>query len=266
MIKKICTALLAVLTTLTAGTFLVVAATGAQAKGGPGPGPYGSACPQLRFFGIRGSGEKPSDNSGYGPTIWQMRFMLLQLFPGTATSAVDYPAIDVQWWNPNYAIAYEKSVEVGVQSLTNQYDLFRANCATTPVVFAGYSQGVDVAYRVYKSLPPSEQSRIILTGLGDPHFNPAQRWVDEGSFNPKLQSILVHFWGDTPHSFPRGDANHVRSWCSEGDPVCNYSAGWLTACALMLPMHQCLHQIVYIEGDYTLEAAYWVYNAWTKIT
>lgn len=195
MIKKICTALLAVLTTLTAGTFLVVAATGAQAKGGPGPGPYGSACPQLRFFGIRGSGEKPSDNSGYGPTIWQMRFMLLQLFPGTATSAVDYPAIDVQWWNPNYAIAYEKSVEAGVQSLTNQYDLFRANCATTPVVFAGYSQGVDVAYRVYKSLPPSEQSRIILTGLGDPHFNPAQRWVDEGSFNPKLQSILVHFGG-----------------------------------------------------------------------
>jgi outer membrane protein assembly factor BamB len=228
----------------------------------------GAQCPELMFFGVRGSGETSSQNNGYGPTIWSLKTALQALVPGMAAEPINYPAIPVQE-DPlrivNYPVAYEKSVENGVQNLISDYNNYEANCPGWPVVFAGYSQGVDVIVRAFDSLSGAEQSDVILVGFGDPHFNPAQSWVDEGNYNPKREAILVRFWGDAPHSFPPSDASHVQSWCASGDAICNYNLNNGIGCAVTALFNHCLHEYVYANTAYTYEAALWAYNAWKKL-
>lgn len=221
-----------------------------------------SACPSLKFFGVRGSGEKANDHGGYGSTIADVnKYLGLLVGDGLSSTAIDYPAISVQWWNPNYKPDYNYSVSVGVLHLVTKFYAFKARCPQTDVVFAGYSQGVDVVVQTFNMLSKADQARVFTVGLGDPHFNPKQTWIDEGPFNPKLQAILVHFWGDQPHSFPRSDAGHVHSWCAYGDPICNYDASNLSTCIPLLPIHDCVHQ-QYANYGYTFDAAYWAYGAW----
>jgi hypothetical protein len=221
-------------------------------------------CPPLKFFGVRGSGEKASSDGGYGSTVADVKNTLGSLVPGLSPVAINYPAISVKWWNPNYAVDYEKSVETGVNNLTSKFDAFEAKCPQRDVVFGGYSQGVDVVIRTFKALSSAEQARVLVVGLGDPHFNPKQTWIDEGDFNAKLQAILVHFWGDARHSFPRSDVGHVQSWCAMGDPICNYDRTNLAVCLPLLAINSCVH-LLYAQVGYTFDAAYWAYNAWKML-
>jgi len=222
-----------------------------------------TACPTLKFFGVRGSGETATENGGYAPTVAAVKNDLGALVDGLSATAINYPAINVLWWDPNYEVDYNESVSVGVLHLLTSFYAFKANCPQTDVVFGGYSQGADVVLQTFQELSNADQARVIVVTLGDPHFNPNQRWIDEGNFNPKFQAILVHFWGDPPHSFPRSDADHVQSWCSQGDPICNYHAGDGLGCLqALLPFdNRCAH-LQYAQIGYTFEAAYWAYSAW----
>ena len=222
-----------------------------------------AACPTLKFFGVRGSGETANQDNGYGPTVWSLKNDLGALVDGLSATAIPYPAIPVLSGGINYEVDYNESVSVGVLHLLTSFYAFKAKCPQTDVVFGGYSQGADVVLQTFRDLSSADQARVFVVTLGDPHFNPKQTWIDEGNFNPRLQAILVHFWGDPPHSFPRSDAGHVQSWCSQGDPICNYHAGDGLGCLqIVLPFdNRCAH-LQYAQIGYTFEAAYWAYSAW----
>ncbi len=221
-----------------------------------------TTCPSLRMFGVRGSGEGPKDDQGYGATIWAFKTELQHWVGGVQSSAINYPAISVEWYNPWYRTSYNGSVIDGVVTLLNAYVDYEHQCPGGRVVFAGYSQGADVVNRVWHDLSSQEQSRVILVTFGDPHFNPREPWADNGTYNPKLQAVLVHFWRDPPVSFPRG--SRVQEYCSDGDPVCNYSAAWGAACVVSLIDNQCLHITVY-RDVYAADGAFWAYQQWQKM-
>ena len=289
MKNKIPTALLALTLPLCLAAALVVAL--ATISGGSGStlnaqlvaadaygSPSGTPCP-LGFFGIRGSGE----HSGYGSTIGSMEASLHKLVPSVDASYINYPAINVplpsidDFLAPGpiglaiyatqlitYHSAYNASVANGVHNLLSMYNNYESGCPGQPVVFAGYSQGADVATQVYDSLPQAARSHVILVLFGDPHFDPAQPWVDQGTYNPNLQAILVRFFHDQPHSFAKSDSSHVETWCDNGDVVCNFSWSNAFDCALLLPANYCLHEFIYSYSDATSLAAWWAYNVWKK--
>jgi Cutinase len=222
-----------------------------------------TACPTLKFFGVRGSGETATENGGYGPTIAAVKNDLGGLVDGLSATAINYPAIPVLSGALNYEVDYNESVSVGVLHLLTSFYAFKVKCPETDAVFGGYSQGADVVLQTFQELSSADQARVFVVTLGDPHFNPNQPWIDEGNFNRKSQAILVHFWGDRPHSFPRSDAGRVQSWCSGGDPICNYHAGDGLGCLqALLPFdNRCAH-LQYARIGYTFEAAGWAYSAW----
>jgi hypothetical protein len=301
VLRKISSALLAVLAVLViigAGGFVVVGATGigssssrsnAQLTGEDaavapsGTYPSGSvppACPPLRFFGVRGSGE----HVRYGNTIGSLDGLMRGLIPNMKDSWIDYPAVDVPfvdyigWYStlrvsPNpwtqaaitaahlvftarlkgYQPRYDNSVTAGVGELLAEYNAYERKCSGHPVMFGGYSQGADVAAQAYDVLPRGARQHVILTLFGDPHFNPGLKAVMVGAELPYLR-------GDPPHSFLSADASHVRSWCLKGDPICNYSLTNLLGCG---DPWSCAHY--HYMDAYTADAARWAYNAWKKL-
>jgi hypothetical protein len=296
VLKKTGSALMAVLGVLFivgTGCFVVVAATGigtspsafsakltgeAVAQNPYGTDPSGGpACPPLRFFGVRGSGE----HSGYGSTIGALESSLHGLIPAMSDSPIDYPAIDVPIQQfidiasplssgitrlraatklRAYHSSYQHSVTAGVGSLLAAYNAYQRKCPGYPVMFAGYSQGADVTVQAYDLLPRAKKSRVIMANFGDPHFNQLDNFIDQGSFNHALQAIMPHFWGEEPHFFPYFDRSHVHSWCLHGDTICNYSLANLIGCA----SKACPHY--HYMDQYTSDAARWAHQAWTQLS
>jgi len=305
LIKKIGTALLAMTLPLAAGSFLLVAsglwpstsafhaqlsgeAVSAAVSGSPSgsdsaPPGIAPGCYPLQVFAVRGSGE----HFEYGTTVGSFVARLKQLVPAMHATYVDYPAIDVPIGQfirlvtgnaftvvdaAEQLIAYHRdyqaSVEAGEAELLAKFNAYNRHCNNYPVVFAGYSQGADVTTWAFNILTP--QYRIIMANFGDPHFNPYETTVnqgtyyqlnpaytdiDEGSYNPALQAILVHFWGDAPHHIQPG-LGVVHSWCVHGDPVCNYDVSNVLGCATSACPHY------HYMDSYTAAAARWAYQEW----
>lgn len=243
-------------------------------------GPSGSSagCPPLKFFGVRGSGE----HRGYGSTIGPEEQELKKSLHAMAEDAINYPAIDVpipdviryaysiinanaigvaiaQYELDVYHSAYNNSVTAGVGSLLGAYNAYQRSCPGGPAVFAGYSQGADVVAQAYSALPAAKQRSVLVTLFGDPHFNPGERTIDQGNFNPSYKAILVSIWGDAPHSFSTADNGTVRSWCLKGDAVCNFTLqGILGGLSSSFPHFH------YMDSDTKL-AAQWVYRSWRQL-
>jgi hypothetical protein len=107
-------------------------------------------------MGAAGSGERDgyeaSANGGMGEIVYDsylaLQKQLAQEGRTITAEAVDYPAKDVpddagvgDWLN------YMGSVDGGTKALGAQYAAFTAQCPTTKVVLAGYSQGAMVVHR-----------------------------------------------------------------------------------------------------------------------
>ena len=238
----------------------------------------GPACPSLRFFGVRGSGE----HSGYGQTIGSLEQDLARKVRGMSPTAINYTALDVPLPTEQeialaragatgelaaaaeyghtlaaYRNAYQNSVTTGLAELLAQYNAYERKCPGHPVMFAGYSQGADVTTDAYDLLPQAKKNHVILVNFGDPHFDAGERWVDHGSYNSDLQAILVHWWGNPAHSFTQSDSGRVGTWCAAGDPVCNWS--WSNILTGVL-----VHLYTY-ASKYTAPAASWAYQAWRNL-
>ncbi len=223
-----------------------------------------ATCPPLKFFGVRGSGEKSSDAHGYGVTIDSVKNHLHQLIPGMQPQAIDYPAIPVQWWDPKYPANYVDAVDAGVKNLDKVALPFMVKCPHTYEDWAGYSQGVSVITQAFANLTEAQKQHVLLQAFGDPDFNPNQDAVDYGNYNKKLSGILVHFFGDQPTVYENRWAYRVQSWCAPGDPICNYSKLNLAACVPMLITGVCLHQW-YVALGYTGDAATYAYKLWKSL-
>ena len=253
----------------TAGTSAVGAAAAAAVPAGTpavqaAAAAVAPACPPLMFFGIRGSGENGKNyGNGYGQVIRSFKNNLHDLVPGMGAEPIKYTAIAVNPLDPLYRTNYDNSVSSGVATAMTDFVSFESTCPQTPIVIAGYSQGVDVAYQVSSLLPEAAQARVIIVGFGDPHFNPDQSWADAGNYFPAFRGILEAprplGWGELPHTWLESYAPHLRSWCLHGDDICNYTGLRVATCLV-----SCTHETGYIGSGYTRDAAIWAYDQWKK--
>lgn len=252
-----------VLGRLAAGLLLVSAPVlggiPAQAAAAPGSESGGVAqasllnCPSMVVIGVRGSGEKESDDGGFGKTVDAVVKSILARDPTATALALDYPAIKVQFWRPSYYTkGYVDSVDKGIANLVAQIRALSGGpCwSRTSLYLAGYSQGADVVGDVYQDLDAAslhltaaQHSHILgVAMLGDPRFSGAQGApVDEGTYH-KDKNGVAHLVGEGTRTIPASEAGHVRSYCMGNDPVCNYSAANALACGAgtVLNSH-CVH-------------------------
>jgi hypothetical protein len=221
----------------------------------------GSDCPHVQFYGVRGSGETSKDGNGYGATVLQFLNSLTASplgITGVTAKPVDYLAVPVGYDGLYYYLTstYKNSVTEGENALQSDLITFWHNCPGTPVVLAGYSQGAQVVGDVADSLPRSERAELAAVALfGDPRFNPAQPGVDDPStgYQSMLKGIY-QFANKQMRQVPPDLTSQFRSYCLEGDPVCNYKFRYLATCKLYSFL--CTHTM-YTDFEVPSDAARW---------
>lgn len=194
-------------------------------------------CPKLQFFGVRGSGETSKDWGGYGQTVWNVRKAVLAQVPSAATAEIDYPAIPVVYPSlrhlPSFlhyiATRYHTSEIKGIKNLAQAVSKFVGNCPGSYVVLAGYSQGAQVVGDTFLShLTAAQQARVAgIAMLGDADFNGSSR-VDVGDYDHTENGVWAY--GHSKRHVRASLAKKIVSYCTQGDPICNFGIGNLLAC------------------------------------
>jgi len=194
------------------------------------------ACPDVHWIGAAGSGERtPADivaDDGMGRVVntsYQDFAQLVQNSGRTITAeAVNYPAVPVpedggaMGW-----LGFMGSVDTGAAALAGQYNAFVAQCPTSQVVLAGYSQGAMV---VHRNLAPLEASPNLAAALliadgdrlpTDPTLNLGSVTTVPGAGKGVTQDwpILAH----TPPPITPAMGARTISVCDLGDAVCDYN-------------------------------------------
>jgi hypothetical protein len=220
------------------------------------------SCPTLQFVGVRGSGETEADGEGYGKTILAMRNALAQV-PGLRAAHINYSAVPVVRLLDlhQYAAIYVDSVSEGSYALEAFLVRFMRDCPRTYVILGGYSQGAHVVGDVLEHDLSSDQRRHIaaVAMFGDPRFNPNQRVVDIGGYNKKLSGVATVLYG--ARVVDEDIVDRVRSYCLNGDPVCNLSTWNVAQCALEAT---CVHYR-YVTSNYTRIAADTAIKHWRQL-
>jgi hypothetical protein len=189
-----------------------------------------ATCPSIKFFGVRGSGETDAYGIPIGAFAAELAYRLHQAGVSYSAEPIDYPAIAVLYAAQEYGTAYKNSVTSGENQLETALILFWHDCPGHKVILAGYSQGAHVVGDIADNLKPGYRKLVAAVALfGDPRFNPDQRQVDVGTYQ--------HYYGvyefyAHPRVVPGDLYGKFRSVCSVGDPVCNFTSGNLTACAI----------------------------------
>ncbi len=206
----------------------MVGLTAGTANAAPG-------CPDVHWMGAAGSGERDgyeaTANDGMGQVIYQSYLALQQQLAQegrTITAeAVDYPAKDVpddpgvlDWAD------YMHSVDAGTAALGGQYAAFTAQCPTTKVVLAGYSQGAMVVHRNLQTIgadPNLAASLLIADGDRIPDDNTVN--IGTASKSPAKTGGAAQDWPILAHAPAKLPANvgvRTVSVCNAGDAVCDY--------------------------------------------
>ena len=195
------------------------------------------SCPPLKLFGVRGSGETKSDYSGYGQTVWDVEQTVLDQVPGAKAEEVNYPAIPVVYPSAKHipsflqyiATRYHASEITGIKNLTNAVSTFISACPASYVVLAGYSQGAQVVGDTFLShLTAAQRARIAgIAMLGDADFN-GHSSVDIGSYSSGLSGVWA--FDHSRRHVANALSNKVASYCTQGDPICNFGVGNVLAC------------------------------------
>jgi alpha-tubulin suppressor-like RCC1 family protein len=227
------------------------------------------SCHSVEFIGVRGSGETQAQDNGYGSTIWAVEQSVTSQLPEADTDEVDYPAIPVVYPTsiskiPSFfswlTTAYHSSEIQGIQTLVAMITGRLAACPNTYFLLAGYSQGAQVVGDTFISnLSAAQQSHVAgIAMLGDPDFNGSDFIADQGTYDPTENG----FWpaSNRLHSkrnVPAGLKNRVRSYCMQGDPVCNFGVGNLLACANNMPLcpHFAYASMYWRQHTYAVDAA-----------
>jgi hypothetical protein len=213
-----------------------------------------AACPSMEVVGVRGSGQTQGFGSPVEQVVAQINLQTSRAHMPADFKAIDYRAIDVNWWKPNYYVhsrgSYKDSVKTGYAALLAyiKYYVHHNPCGgTTYVYLAGYSQGAQVVADVYQNqqynqssspahrLTKAEKSRIKGVVLfGDPRFNGRQRGsVNAGTFRADrygIDNFVLGFYA--PRRVFGSDGENVQSYCADGDPVCNYTSRGAVSCGV----------------------------------
>lgn len=212
------------------------AVVGAAAWVGTGTAAAAPACPDIHVIGAAGSGERTDADltqyAGMGRVVYQSLRELAaraQRDGRTLTAeAVDYPATEApgadggigQW------LGFMGSVDTGTAAMDQQYQAFVAQCPTTKVVLAGYSQGAMVMHRNLAKLSDSPNlAAVLLVADGD-------RRVDDATLNlgtvdavPGRGKGVAQDWpilAHAPAPLPPAVAARTISVCDLNDAVCDY--------------------------------------------
>lgn len=163
---------------------------------------------------------------GYGTLVNTVRQNVVD--ETMRAQAINYAAVAVP-----FALfvppAYSASVVQGELRLNSFLTSFHSSCPKTPIVLAGYSQGAHVAGDVFQDLPSAVRTSIVGVVLfGDTRFNPAQPTADEGDYSTGLRGMFAGVFG--PRLYRGNQLASVHSYCTAGDPVCNFSLGNAATC------------------------------------
>jgi hypothetical protein len=230
------------------------------------PAAASAACPSMEVFGVRGSGQTQNEAGGYGSTVQDVVQRITKAAPDVHTEPINYTAIGVDWWDPSYyGWKYQLSVDDGDVKLYSAIQSFlKSGCSGTYIYLIGYSQGAQVAGDVYQALSSAQQKRIGGVALiGDPEFKGSQgEPVNWGSYNPTMNGVypLRH------RTLTGGETSAVRSYCANGDPVCNSSPSNILHCVIPILKDSCPHTHYTTEEydgvGYTEAAAAFLVSQW----
>jgi hypothetical protein len=193
-------------------------------------------CPDVHWIGAAGSGERTGADlttyNGMGRVVNESLYDLstqLQRDGRTMTAeAVDYPAVPVPDDNGGVGawLGFMGSVDAGAKALGDQYATFVAQCPTSKVVLAGYSQGAMVVHRNLQALAASPNlAAVLLIADGDrrpedPTFN-----MGTASGIPERGKGVAQDWPILAHApaplAPEIGARTI-SVCNLNDAVCDY--------------------------------------------
>jgi cutinase len=206
----------------------LVGLTAGTANAAPG-------CPDVHWMGAAGSGERTeydiAANSGMGEIVYQSYQALQQQLAAegrTITAeAVNYPAKDVP---PDAGVGdwldYMGSVDAGTNALGAQYAAFTAQCPTSKVVLAGYSQGAMVVHRNLVALGANPNlSAALLIADGDRLPDDTTVNIGSASTDPEKTGGAAQDWPILAHAPAKLPANigvRTISVCDAGDAVCDY--------------------------------------------
>jgi hypothetical protein len=206
----------------------LVGLTAGTANAAPG-------CPDVHWFGAAGSGERTANdiatNDGMGEVVYHSYQALQQRLAAegrTITAeAVDYPAKDVP---PDAGVGdwldYMGSVDAGTNALGAQYAAFTAQCPTTKVVLAGYSQGAMAVHRNLVNIGADPNlAAALLIADGDRHPNDTTVNIGSASPDPEKTGGAAQDWPILAHApalLPANIGVRTISVCDAGDAVCDY--------------------------------------------
>lgn len=192
-------------------------------------------CPDVHWMGAAGSGERTeydiAANSGMGEIVHQSYEALAQQLAAegrTITAeAVNYPAKDVP---PDAGVGdwldYMGSVDAGTAALGAQYAAFTAQCPTTKVVLAGYSQGAMVVHRNLPAIGADPNlAAALLIADGDRHPDDTTVNIGSASTDPEKTGGASQDWPILAHApalLPANIGVRTISVCDAGDAVCDY--------------------------------------------
>lgn len=195
------------------------------------------SCPPLRFFGVRGSAETKNDWSGYGHTVWDVKKTVLAQVPDATAEEVNYPAIPVVYPSAKHFLSflnyisyqYHRSEITGIKNLTKTVNAFISACPSSYVAMAGYSQGAQVVGDTFLShMTAAQQARVAgIIMLGDADFN-GHSSVDIGSYSSGLNGVWA--FDHSKRHVPDALRSQVASYCTQGDPICNFGLSNLLVC------------------------------------
>lgn len=193
-------------------------------------------CRDVAFLGLRGSGEARDAHRGYGDIVGPVRDEVARIAADRgltfADMPVDYPALavegDGEWSLLKDLTAssldggslFLSGAALGEGLLTAKLNLIHSLCGgRTDVIVVGYSQGAMVAHGALAELPPEVADLVIGVDLiADPWRAPAT--LDPAApVAPPGQGIARALLAAPPTSEGLVAA---RSWCHEGDPVCDW--------------------------------------------
>lgn len=209
------------------------------------------ACPDFHWMGAAGSGQrdgaKLAANGGMGDVVYQsyqqLQSALAQNGQTITAEAIEYPAAPVPveggigGW-----MGFMDSVDVGTDATEEQFAAFTAQCPTTKVILAGYSQGAMVIHRNLYDLADNPQVAAALL-VADGDRLPVDTTITMGS--AAATAGVGHgvaqehsFLADTNTSMlPPQIGARTISVCDVGDPVCDYDPDTSTLSAAELAVH-----------------------------
>ena len=194
-------------------------------------------CPDVHWIGAAGSGERAGADlttyNGMGRVINASLSDLssqLQHDGRTMTAeAVDYPAVPVPDDNGGVGawLGFMGSVDAGAKALGEQYATFVAQCPTSKVVLAGYSQGAMVVHRNLAALSASPNlTAVLLIADGDRRPDDPTLNLGTASGIPERGKGVAQDWPILAHApaalTPELGARTI-SVCNLNDAVCDYN-------------------------------------------